>query len=143
MFRSLFSWQSRGARRARRPGRLVPSLEALEARAVPAVASLFTPTTGLLLINGDVADDTVTVSRNAAGTILVNGSAVGVNGAPASTRGGAANVANVTQIQIFGQGGNDVIRLDETNGVLPAVQAFGGAGNDVLSGGSRNDVLSG
>ena len=46
-------------------------------------------------------------------------------------------------IQVFGQGGNDTITLDETNGALPAAQLFGGAGNDVLTGGSGNDQLFG
>jgi Ca2+-binding RTX toxin-like protein len=36
-------------------------------------------------------------------------------------------------IQVFGQGGNDTITLDESNGALPAVQLFGG-GNDTLLG---------
>ena len=46
-------------------------------------------------------------------------------------------------IQVFGQGGNDTISLDETNGALPAAQLFGGAGNDTLTGGSGNDQLFG
>ena len=44
---------------------------------------------------------------------------------------------------MFGQGGNDTITLDESNGALPAAQLFGGAGNDVLTGGSGADLLFG
>jgi len=44
---------------------------------------------------------------------------------------------------VFGQGGNDTITLDESNGALPAAQLFGGAGNDVLTGGSGADLLFG
>ena len=61
---------------------------------------------------GDAAKNTVTVSRNAAGTLLVNGGAVAVTGGPAT-------VANTAEIEVFGQGGDDVITLDESNGALP------------------------
>ena len=44
---------------------------------------------------------------------------------------------------MFGLGGNDAIRLDETNGPLPAAQMFGGSGNDTLTGGSGADALHG
>ena len=46
-------------------------------------------------------------------------------------------------IQVFGLGGNDVITLSEANGALPAAHLFGGAGNDVLTGGSGGDQLFG
>ena len=52
-------------------------------------------------------------------------------------------VANTTLIQVFGQGGNDTITLDESNGALPAANLFGGDGNDILTGGSGNDMLFG
>ena len=54
-----------------------------------------------------------------------------------------ATVANTTAITVFGQNGNDVISLDEANGVLPKAQLFGGNGDDVLTGGSGDDLLSG
>src|SRR5262249_13427343 len=57
--------------------------------------------------------------------------------------GGKATVANTALIQVFGQGGNDTITLDEANGALPAAQLFGGAGNDTLTGGSGADQLCG
>src|SRR5262249_52173258 len=71
-----------------------------------------------------------------AGKILVNGGAVAV-------QGGTPTVANVSLIQIFGQAGNDTITLDEANGALPAANLFGGAGNDVLTGGSGADMVFG
>jgi len=46
-------------------------------------------------------------------------------------------------IQVFGQGGNDTITLNESNGALPAAELFGGTGNDVLTGGSGGDLLFG
>jgi Ca2+-binding RTX toxin-like protein len=101
-----------------------------------AIKAKFSPTPGLLSVFDDNADDTITISRNAAGQILVNGGAVPLEG-------GQATVANTNLIQVFGQGGNDRITLDETNGALPAAQLFGGAGNDVLTGGSGADQLFG
>ena len=56
---------------------------------------------GTLSVLGDSLDNTITVSRDAAGKILVNGGAVAVTG-------GTPTVANTSLIQVFGQGGNDV-----------------------------------
>ncbi len=96
----------------------------------------FNSGTGLLSVFGDNLDNTITTSRNAAGGILVDGGAV-------SIVGGQPTVANTAEIEVFGQGGNDTISLDETNGALPRAELFGGAGNDVLIGGSGNDLLFG
>ena len=70
---------------------------------------------GVLTVFGDSLDNTITISRNAAGKILVNGGAVAVIG-------GTPTVANTSQIQVFGLGGNDVITLNQANGALPAAQ---------------------
>ena len=101
-----------------------------------AIKASFSPGAGLLSVFGDAAKNTVTVSRNAAGSLLVNGGAV-------SVAGGNPTVANTAEIEVFGQGGDDTIALDETNGALPAALLFGGAGNDTLTGGSGNDQLFG
>ena len=85
---------------------------------------------------GDAANNSITISRDAAGKILVNGGAVAVTG-------GTPTVANTTLIQVFGQGGNDTITLNEANGALPRANLFGGAGNDTLTGGSGGDQLFG
>src|SRR3977135_4185611 len=99
-----------------------------------AIKASFFPSARLLSEFGDSHDNTITTSRDAAGQILVNGGAGSIDG-------GQATVANTALIQVFGQGGNDVISLDETNGALPAAELFGGAGNDVLTGGSGADLL--
>jgi len=57
--------------------------------------------------------------------------------------GDRPSVANTTSIEVFGQAGNDVIQLDETNGALPSAMLFGGDGNDTLIGGSAADMLFG
>ena len=89
----------------------------------------------VLSVSGDNASNNLTFSRDAAGRILVNGGAIATQGNP--------TVANTTLIQAFGQGGNDTIALDESNGALPAANLFGGDGNDILTGGSGNDMLFG
>ncbi len=101
-----------------------------------AITAFFSPAAGVLSVFDDANSNTVTLSRNAAGNILVNGGAVTI-------RGGTATVANTSLIQIFGQAGNDTLVLDESNGALPKVNMFGGIGNDTLSSGSGNDLLFG
>ena len=91
---------------------------------------------GALTVSGDSAANTLTISRNAAGMILVNGGAV-------SVVGGTPTVANTALIRVFGLGDNDVISLNETNGALPRTNLLGGAGNDVLAGGAGADQVFG
>jgi Ca2+-binding RTX toxin-like protein len=111
-------------------------LESLEGRTTPTIFATFSPTVGVLTVFGDALDNTITVSRDAAGTLLVNGGAVAIVG-------GAATVARTQLIQIFGLAGNDNLSLDETNGALPRANIFGGAGDDTITGGSGNDQLFG
>ncbi len=110
--------------------------ERLEGRAYFAVTASFLPSAGQLSIFGDAQDNAITVSRDAAGKILVNGGAVQV-------LGGTPTVANTALINVFGQAGDDTITLNEANGALPRAQLFGGAGNDVLTGGSGADMIFG
>src|SRR5438067_10019946 len=98
MFRAMFDALNRGARRRTgRPARFAPQVLALEAREVPAVFATFSPVAGTLSVFGDGLDNTITVGRDAAGKILVNGGAVAVTG-------GTATVANTSLVQVFGQG---------------------------------------
>ena len=99
-----------------------------------AITSLFS--NGVLTEFGDAIDNSIVTSRDAAGNILVNGGAVAI-------LGGTATVANTSLIQVFGQTGNDTITVNEANGAMPAVNLFGGDGNDILTGGSGNDMLFG
>ena len=141
MFRALDflkTWLRKPA--ATRSERSEPSFdqgfESLETRLMPAVTATFTPGSGTLTVFGDAANNTIAISRNAAGAILVNGGAVAV-------AGGTPTVANTALIQAFGLNGNDTITLDEANGALPKANLFGGAGNDTLTGGSGADQLFG
>jgi Ca2+-binding RTX toxin-like protein len=128
----------RRRRSTRKPRNLnrTRNFERLDQRTVLSVTATFTPGTGVLSVFGDNLDNTITVSRDAAGRILVNGGAVSITG-------GASTVANTSLIKVFGQAGNDKISLDEANGALPAANLFGGNGNDILTGGSGADMLFG
>ncbi len=112
------------------------SLDLLDRRLLPAVTATFSAAQGILEVIGDAQNNTLTVSRNAAGTILVDGGAVPI-------RGGSATVANTKLIELFGQDGNDNLSLNETNGALPNADIFGGSGNDTITGGSGDDQLFG
>jgi Ca2+-binding RTX toxin-like protein len=142
MLRNVWKQTVRRLMSGRRPQRTMrnrqfrPALETLGDRIVPAVTASFSPGSQILTVFGDSAANTIVVSRDAAGKILVNGGAV-------SVLAGTPTVANTALIQVFGLGGNDVISLNEANGALPAANLFGGAGNDTLTGGSGNDMLFG
>src|SRR5262245_54898298 len=67
---------------------------------------------GVLTVTGDNADNSIVISRDAAGRILVNGGAIAVTG-------GTPTVANTALIKVFGLGGKDTIALSEAGGALP------------------------
>jgi Ca2+-binding RTX toxin-like protein len=119
-------------RSVRRPRRL--ALEALQERWTPAVTASFSA--GVLTVLGDAQANTIAISRNAGGALLVNNGAVAITG-------GNATVANTTKIQVYGNHGNDSITLNESSGALPAAVLYGGQGNDQLTGGSGADRLYG
>lgn len=101
---------------------------------IPTITAIFSG--GVLTVTGDDHDNTLIVSRDAAGTLLVNGGAVPITG-------GAATVANTTLIQILGLGGNDVLTVDDANGLMPSANLSGGDGDDVLTGSAAADTLDG
>jgi Ca2+-binding RTX toxin-like protein len=109
-------------------------LEALESRRLYSVTA--TTADGVLTVLGDDYANVITVSRNAAGNLLVNNGAVAINGP-------TATVGNTSLIRIFGAGSNDSVALDEAAGALPKAILFGGSGNDTLTGGSGADMLDG
>ena len=102
---------------------------------MPITAS-YSPATRKLTAIGSAVAENIIFSRNVAGQIFVNGGAVPVSG-------GTPTVANTDLIEVFGLDLDDVITLDETNGILPAADLFGGNGNDQLTGGSNGDSLFG
>jgi Ca2+-binding RTX toxin-like protein len=110
------------------------TLEPLESRWLCSVTA--TSAGGVLTVLGDDNANVITVSRNAAGSLFVNGGAVPILGAPATA-------ASIQSVRVSGLGGNDSLLLDETNGALPKASVSGGSGNDTLTGGSGNDTLNG
>src|SRR3954454_7491208 len=82
------------------------TLAATSASAQAATTASFSA--GALSVFGDSANNSITVSRNAAGQILVNGG-------PVSVIGGTPTVANTSLIQVFGQAGDDTLTLSEVN----------------------------
>jgi len=118
-------------------GGFVLGAAAIVAASPPAsAATTATFSSGVLSVSGDAANNSIVISRNAAGRILVNDGAVAVIG-------GTPTVANTSLIRVFGRAGSDTLSLSETNGALPAANLFGGAGNDTLTGGSGGDQLFG
>jgi Ca2+-binding RTX toxin-like protein len=105
-------------------------------RRLPKVTAIFDPGTGTLDIVGDLLDNTIVVSRDAVGKVLVNGGAIAVSG-------GVPTVANTVLIQVSGKAGNDQITLEESNGALPRANLSGEEGSDMLTGGSGADILNG
>lgn len=99
-------------------------------------SAVFDPNTGILTVTGDSADNVLTVSRNAAGTLQVNGGTV-------SIVGGTPTVANTTLIRILGLGGADRMVIDSANGTMPSGDLQGGQGDDLMVGGPGDDLLVG
>jgi Ca2+-binding RTX toxin-like protein len=117
-------------------GVVLAAAVSLAASAPARAATTASFSSGVLTVFGDAANNSITISRDAAGKILVNGGAVVVTG-------GTPTVANTTLIQVFGQAGNDTVTLNEASGALPRANLFGGANNDTLTGGSGADQLFG
>jgi Ca2+-binding RTX toxin-like protein len=100
------------------------------------LAATATFANGTLTLFGDALANALTVGRDTAGQLIVNGGTVPV-------AGGIPTIDTTTLIQAFGQGGDDSLALDEANGPLPRAQLFGGTGNDTVHGGSAGDQLFG
>jgi Ca2+-binding RTX toxin-like protein len=140
----LTHWFTNTVRPVRRParktfghGRFRPQVEPLADRVLPAVTATFSAATGVLTVTGDELDNSLAVSRDAAGTLVVNG-----DGFIVPVQGGPASVANTTLIQIFGLGGNDEL-IWSRSANLPRALVSGGAGNDTITSGNGDDTLAG
>jgi Hemolysin-type calcium-binding repeat (2 copies). len=101
---------------------------------VESITAVFTG--GVLTVTGDDQDNTIAVSRDIAGTILVNGGAVPVTGDVPTTN-------NTTLIQIVGLNGNDALSVDDGNGPMPPATLVGGEGDATLTGSAAADELDG
>ena len=128
---------SAAARRAMPARPVATPFESLEGRAYFAVTALFNLANGgTLAVTGDAGNNAIVVSRDAAGKLKVNNGAVAI-------AGGTPTAANTKLVTLAGKDGNDTLRLDETNGVLPAAVLDGGNGDDTMIGGSGADKFLG
>jgi Ca2+-binding RTX toxin-like protein len=91
---------------------------------------------GILTITGDNQDNTIIASRDAAGTILVNGGLVPVTD-------GVPTVDNTSLIRILGLDGNDNVVVTDDNGPMPRANLLGSDGDDTLTGSASDDELDG
>lgn len=91
---------------------------------------------GVLTVTGDDQDNSISVSSDAAGTLLVNGGLVPVTG-------GVATTANTSLIRILGLKGNDILQANDDNGPLPSADILGDEGDDALTGSLSDDDLDG
>jgi autotransporter-associated beta strand protein len=93
-----------------------------------------TGTTGVLRISGGLGSDSIALSETSDGTglhVLVGGSAAGSDIA----------LSSLTQIQLFGNGGNDSYTI--AAGLPVPVSVLGGSGDDALTTGPNNLSFTG
>ncbi len=102
---------------------------------MPVTAS-YSPGTFTLSVLGTSLGETMTIERDVAGALRINGGAVAISG-------GSPTVANTSLITAAGGDGNDTLTIDEANGAMPAAELYGGNGDDTLTGGSAGDTLTG
>ena len=96
----------------------------------PPITSTFDRATGLLSKIGDGLANTT--SGDAVGTIPVNDGQ--------AFQGDTPTVANAISMQLFGQGGDHTISLNEANAAPPAANLSGGSGNEPITGGDGIDT---
>ncbi|MEB3292421.1 MAG: hypothetical protein VKJ24_04615, partial [Synechococcales bacterium] len=95
-----------------------------------AINAFFSQSLGVLTVFGDNANNTIALGQTAAGDLLVNGGAVQI-------LGGKARAADARHIFLVGFGGDDTLKIDESQGKIAATTFFlGGDGNDTMIGGS-------
>ena len=103
---------------------------------VPKTSASFIQSQHLLTVVGDAGDNSISVGRDVAGVITINGADVVINGV-------TVTVANVNKIVIQGGSGSDRLAIDDSNGTMPKATILGQSGDDELFGGSASDTLVG
>ncbi|MCI0456007.1 MAG: hypothetical protein L0Z62_03385 [Gemmataceae bacterium] len=140
MLRNIFgalSARSSRPSQPRRRARFRPSVEALADRILPAITSrLFIVATATLSIRADGADDTILLTQDASGAVLINGS-------PFNLPNGTLQVSAINRIDISSGGGHDTIDLTGLTSYTGTSDLEGETGNDTLLGSNGNDTLLG
>jgi Ca2+-binding RTX toxin-like protein len=113
--------------------------ESLEYRRLFAGGS-FSP----LIIYGTAAGDVISLSQSGNTLTVVNNRVVKTyvtSGFVGGTSPDSGTLYGISKVQVFGYGGNDVIKGDSS--VMLRLEIVGGDGSDVLQGGALNDSLWG
>ncbi|MBI3412214.1 MAG: hypothetical protein HY040_28115 [Planctomycetes bacterium] len=114
-----------------------PAVEHLENRILPAISPITaTFASGILQVYGTDAADQITV-RQVNGRISVDNLKITWNHAQVAS----VPASSVSDIQVFGKGGNDILRIDGS--ITKRAFVHGGAGNDTIYGGSGRNILYG
>jgi serralysin len=100
------------------------------------ITATYSPGTFTLSVVGTTLGETMTIDRDVAGLLRVNGGTVTITG-------GSPTIANTDLISVAGGDGDDIVSIDEFNGAMPKAELGGGNGNDTLTGGSGDDTLTG
>jgi Ca2+-binding RTX toxin-like protein len=121
----------------RRESRTSLKMLTFEDRIVPATIATFH--TNILTVTGDAADNSINVSADANGNLVVTD-----NGQNVTIRvvSGVANKANTTLINVQGRGGNDNILLTRSLNTLDANGRLAASPNAVLEGNGGNDTIT-
>lgn len=109
------------------------TLETLENRNTPSCTTAFDPSTGVLLLQCDAADDAVVLSTGEQGEILLNGEAIA----------DGPTIENTSWVVVLGGDGNDYIDLQALAGYAGNTAIYGEAGDDILLGSPVADLLAG
>lgn len=114
-----------------------PAVEHLETRCLPSTSpTIATFASGILQVYGTDAADQITV-RQVNGRISVDNLKITWNHAPVSSVPASA----VSMIQVYGKGGDDILRIDGS--IIKRAYVYGGAGNDIIYGGNGHNILYG
>lgn len=111
-------------------------VESLEDRSLPASGITSSLSNGVLSITGTESADTIVVRQTALRSVSV------------TSAGGTKSYNNVSLVSVDGRGGNDRIYFDtsitDAKRIAPlSAKLNGGAGNDLIVGGSGNDTING
>src|SRR5882762_799172 len=108
-------------------------LTVVPAHAAPAGVTV-TRSGSVLTITGNAGNNGLVVGSTTTGVITLNGAVV---------LDGTATTANVSLIHLDGGSGDDTLKFDETNGIMPKGDFVGGEGSDKITGGSGADNIVG
>ncbi|MEZ6141902.1 MAG: C39 family peptidase [Zavarzinella sp.] len=125
------------------------NVEQLETREVPAFLANLDISTGVLTMNGTAGNDTAQIVQQN-GVLFLNGASQTSISKGSTILGYTGTVISsqmVNRIEVYGKAGDDVISLNNVPGSTAnkniALHAWGGKGNDTITGSTGDDFLYG